>query len=111
MAEWRLARSGNRVRAFRHPSQVFSLICLIVGSAATQNCGAGTLVCAVLPCLRFNAAQTYKDVHGQFYIAIVVISFVVQLALLVTYLAAFDKLGKFPINWWKAVRVRGTWRV
>ena len=44
-------RRMDGVCAFRHRSQVFSLICLIVGAAATQNCAAGTLVRAELSCM------------------------------------------------------------
>ncbi len=49
------------------------------------------------------ATFTYKDLNGAFFMAIIVISFVVQLFVIVAYVLAFERLGKLKINWWLIV--------
>ncbi len=65
------------------------MIALIIGAAGRQHCSGHTL--------------TYKDINGSFFIAIVVIAFVVQLVIIALYVSALEKLGKIKPSWWLIV--------
>jgi hypothetical protein len=78
---------------------LFSMIAMIVGAASKQLCPA-----EVFPVASPAATFTYMNVNGGFFMAIIVMSFIIQLVLLVLYVTSLERLGSFKISWWFIVR-------
>ncbi len=71
-------------------SQLFAMIAMIIGAAARQSCTNGPTL-------------TYSDVNGSFFIAIIVMAFIIQLVIVVLYVTALEKLGNIKPSWWLIV--------